>query len=156
MQAPHKPAQNITKWKTHASQSWQTLRRSIGVWLTLSWLRSELVALPIRFHKFPAGLHRGTMTKNTKTKTICKLKQKGSQTGSEKALRQFCEQNLVRTKSWQSALTINSNITSAGRDMKKSDASGAAYWNMSLWIMMIGNVVSSSILRCCWCLLWLT
>ena len=53
--------------------------------------------------------------------------QKGSQTESEKALRQFCEQNLVRTKSKQSALTINSNITSAGRDMKKSDASGDAY-----------------------------
>ena len=78
MQAPHKPAQNITKWKTHASQSWQTLRRSIGVWLTLSWLRSELVALPIRFHKFPAGLHRGTMTKNTKTKTICKSHRKAA------------------------------------------------------------------------------
>jgi len=66
------------------------------------------------------------MTKNTKTKTICKLKQKGSQTGNEKHCVSF-ELNLVRTKSCQSALTINSNITSAGRDMKKSDASGAAY-----------------------------
>ena len=92
----------------------------------------SIVASSIRFHKFPAGLYRGSMTKNTKTKTICKLKQKGSQTGSEKALRQFCEQNLVRTKSCQSALTINSNITSGGRDMKKSDASGDAYRNMSL------------------------
>ena len=26
----------------------------------------------IRFHRFPAGLQRGTMTKNTKTKTVCK------------------------------------------------------------------------------------
>ena len=29
-----------------------------------------VVASPIRFHKFPAGLHRGTMTKNAKTKTV--------------------------------------------------------------------------------------
>ena len=35
-----------------------------------------VVASPIRFHKFPAGLHRGTMTKNTKTKTICKSHKK--------------------------------------------------------------------------------
>jgi len=55
------------------------------------------------------------------------VRQKGSQTESEIALRQFCEPNLVRTKSCQSALTINSNITSSGSDMKKSDASGAAY-----------------------------
>ena len=65
------------------------------------------------------------MTKNTKTKTICKSNRKAAR--QEIALRQFCEQNLVRTKSCQSALTINSNITSGGRDMKKSDASGDAY-----------------------------
>ena len=32
----------------------------------------------MRFHKFPAGLHRGTMTKNTKTKTICKSNRKAA------------------------------------------------------------------------------
>ena len=83
------------------------------------------------------------------------VKQKGSQTGNEKHCVSF-ELNLVRTKSCQSALTINSNITSGGRDMKKSDASGDAHRNMRLWIMMIENVVSSSFSRCCWCLLWLT
>ena len=30
------------------------------------------VASVITFHRFPAGLQRGTMTKNTKTKTVCK------------------------------------------------------------------------------------
>ena len=57
----------------------------------------SVVASPIRFHKFPDGLHRGTMTKNTKTKTICKLKQKGSQTGSEKHCVSSVEY-LVRTE----------------------------------------------------------
>ena len=85
-----------------------------------------MVALPIRFHKFPAGLHNGTMTKNTKTKTICKSHRKAAR----QEMRKHCVssvENLVRTKSKQSTLTINSNITSGGRDMKKSDASGGAY-----------------------------
>ena len=38
----------------------------------------SIVASSIRFHKFPAGLYRGTMTKNTKTKTICKLNRKAA------------------------------------------------------------------------------
>ena len=88
----------------------------------------SIVASPTRFHKFPAGLHRGTMTKNTKTKTICKSHRKAARQEVKKhCVSLASEQNLVKTKSWQSALTINSNITSAGRDMKKSDASGAAY-----------------------------
>ena len=53
------------------------------------------------------------------------VKQKGSQTGNEKHCVSSVEY-LVRTKSCQSALTISSNITSGGRDMKKSDASGDA------------------------------
>ena len=38
----------------------------------------SVVISPIRFHKFPFGLHRGTMTKNTKTKTICKSNRKAA------------------------------------------------------------------------------
>ena len=29
------------------------------------------MASSMRFHRFPAGLQRGTMTKNTNTKTVC-------------------------------------------------------------------------------------
>ena len=58
----------------------------------------SIVASPTRFHKFPAGLHRGTMTKNTKTKTICKLKQKGSQTGSEKHCVSFANKTWLEKK----------------------------------------------------------
>ena len=81
--------------KTYASQPSQTLRRSIGVWLTLlPSTISELIASPIRFHKFPAGLHRGTMTKNTKTKTIC--------TSNRKAARQRVRKHCVSfaNKTW--------------------------------------------------------
>ena len=71
------------KMKTYASQSSKTLRRGVGVRLTLSsWTTSELVVSPIRFHKFPDGLHSGTMTKNTKTKTICKSHRKWESTAS--------------------------------------------------------------------------
>ena len=35
-------------------------------------MRDFVAASPTRFHKFPTGLHRGTMTKNTKTKTVYK------------------------------------------------------------------------------------
>ena len=38
----------------------------------------SVVISPIRFHKFPFGLHRGTMTKNTNTKTICKSNRKAA------------------------------------------------------------------------------
>ena len=131
MQASQKPAQNITKWRR--------MRVSHGK----HWEEILVSNLQCCLQRFVLWSHQSDSTSfhldcttaqwpKHQNKDNLQVTQKGSQTESEKALRQFCEQNLVRTKSKQSALTINSNITSAGRDMKKSDASGDAYWSMRL------------------------